>query len=375
MRHLQNSTHKLTYLILFVPPGTQSLSYSFSSTTAMCFVLGFAPGDHICAKFSVQASSPSRGWTASSALPLGVPVECLSYDAGWVPSQGVPIPSPFPLLDGLRNCCVLLQSSSLEIVSGHLIRRICRRQVFTKTWGFESSALVCFHVSEPYNKTDFTLELKMVSLVLFQAGFRVTKTCRAFPILDLMSSQCSAPCLTDNASQVSEALNIFCLCFMYYVLFCDLDECVGRCVDPHALCFLGVYLQSCLQCNCDHALGLLLYVIEVVGQQSSSVLAKVHCKPLGGVQYGFAGSQSCPVMFKRTSLSPRISTLYLPISLATWAALPVSYIVRTFHVAIRIAVSGERSFVCNILYVICSPTGRFRKSVRCVVVVVKVSVA
>ena len=98
------------------------------------------------------------------------------------------------MVSGIGICCVLLQRSSLEIVSGHLIRRICRRQVFTKTWSFESSALVCFHVSEPYNKTDFTLELKMFSLVLmrmfllFQTGFRVTKTCGAFPILELMSS-------------------------------------------------------------------------------------------------------------------------------------------------------------------------------------------
>ena len=164
----------LTYLILFVPSETQGLNCSFPSTAVLCFVLGFAPGDPICAKFSVQASSPSRCQTASSALPLGVPVECLSCDACWVPSQSVPNPSPFPLH-------FLLQSSSLEILSGHLIRRICRRQVFTKTRSFESSALVCFHVSEPYNKTDFTLMLKMVSLVLrrmfllFQTGFRVTK--------------------------------------------------------------------------------------------------------------------------------------------------------------------------------------------------------
>ena len=46
----------------------------------------------------------------------------------------------------------------------------------------------------------------------------------------------SASCLADNTSYVSEAINIF------YVLFCDLDECVGSCVKPHALCFLGVYL-------------------------------------------------------------------------------------------------------------------------------------
>ena len=46
----------------------------------------------------------------------------------------------------------------------------------------------------------------------------------------------SASCLADNASWVNEALNIF------YVLFCDLDECVGSWYDPHALCFLGVYI-------------------------------------------------------------------------------------------------------------------------------------
>ena len=80
----------------------------------------------------------------------------------------------------INLCCVLLQSSSLEIVTGHLIRRICRRQVFTKTWSFESGALVCFHASEPYYKTDFTLELNKASLVLrrmvllFQTGFRVS---------------------------------------------------------------------------------------------------------------------------------------------------------------------------------------------------------
>ena len=126
---------------------------------------------------------------------------------------------------GIGLFCVLLQSSSFEIVSGHLVWWICRRQVFTKSLSFETSALVCFHVSEPYNKTDFTLELKRVSLVLtrmfrlFQAGFRVTKTCRAFPILDLMSS--SVPPV---------------------LLIMLLDECGGSCVDPHAPCFPGVYL-------------------------------------------------------------------------------------------------------------------------------------
>ena len=78
--------------------------------------------------------------------------------------------------------------------------------------------MVCLHVTKPYNKTDFTLELKMVSLVLmrmfmlFQTGSRVTHTCLAFSILDLMFSSC----LVDNASYVSEALDIL------FVLFCHL---------------------------------------------------------------------------------------------------------------------------------------------------------
>ena len=80
-------------------------------------------------------------------------------------------------------------------MSGNLIRKICRRQVFTKTWSFESSALVCFHVTQPYIKTDFTLELKMVSLVWLQGGKDMSSISN--PGVDVLLS---ASCLADNAS-------------------------------------------------------------------------------------------------------------------------------------------------------------------------------
>jgi len=74
------------------------------------------------------------------------------------------------MVSGIGLCCVLLQSSSLEIVSGHLIRRICRRQVFTKTWSFETSPLVCVHVSEPYNKTYFYGQALFLLTPVLNAG-------------------------------------------------------------------------------------------------------------------------------------------------------------------------------------------------------------
>ena len=186
------------YLALFVPSGTQGLNYSFPSSTVLCFVLGLAPGNSICAKFSAKSSSPIHGWTASPVLPFEVPVECLSCDVHCVRCRVYSTHHQFRslMVSGIGLCCVLLQSSLLEIVSGLIlfggfVVGRCSQQ----NWSFKSSALMCFHVSEPYNKTDFTLELKMFSLfLLFQTGFRVTKTCRAFPILDLMSSSCLLSC-------------------------------------------------------------------------------------------------------------------------------------------------------------------------------------
>ena len=132
------------YLALFVPSGTQGLNYSFPSSTVLCFMLGLAPGNSICAKFGAKSSSPSRGWTASPVLPVEVPVECLSCDAHCVPLQGVPNPPPFPLLGGIWNWSLLRSSPEFFIgnsVRPYLIRKICRRQVFTQKLGVSSLVL------------------------------------------------------------------------------------------------------------------------------------------------------------------------------------------------------------------------------------------
>ena len=161
---------KIYYVILFVPSGTKGLYYGFRPRRSyMCEVQcpGFFPKSWLDGLVCASLGGSSR-----------VPVLWC-----WLgPVVGCAQPIAISLMaSGIGLCRVLLQSSSLEIVSGHLIRRICRRQVFTKTWSLESTALVCFHVPEPYNKTYFTLELKMVSLVLrrrillFQTGFRVTR--------------------------------------------------------------------------------------------------------------------------------------------------------------------------------------------------------
>ena len=116
------------------------------------------------------------------------------------------------LLCGLRRMCpiqrhfrafmvwtmgvwlVLLQSSMLVILSGHLMFKICRRHLLTKTWISFSVFFVCFQVSDSKRRTDLTLLSKILSLVfrlmfLFrQTGLKMTNACLAFPILTRMSS-------------------------------------------------------------------------------------------------------------------------------------------------------------------------------------------
>ena len=67
----------------------------------------------------------------------------------------------------------------------------------TNTWAFLERALVIFQVSDPYIKTDLTLELKMRILVLrvrvldLQMGLRMANACCAF--LTLVGRSFSVP--------------------------------------------------------------------------------------------------------------------------------------------------------------------------------------
>jgi len=61
---------------------------------------------------------------------------------------------------------VLFHSSSFEITSGQWIFKMFHNQRFTNICNFEVAVLATFHVSDPYNSTDFTLLRKTWSLVL-----------------------------------------------------------------------------------------------------------------------------------------------------------------------------------------------------------------
>jgi len=45
--------------------------------------------------------------------------------------------------------------------------KILLKQLLMKTWILRCSCLVVLQVSDPYSSTDFTLELKILSLVCF----------------------------------------------------------------------------------------------------------------------------------------------------------------------------------------------------------------
>jgi hypothetical protein len=60
---------------------------------------------------------------------------------------------------------VLLQSSSFETTSGQWLLRFRRKHRLTTVCSFEVVVFITFHVSDPYNNSDFTLVLKMRSLV------------------------------------------------------------------------------------------------------------------------------------------------------------------------------------------------------------------
>ena len=89
--------------------------------------------------------------------------------------------------------CVLLCSSSFEILLGQNILRIFRKHLFWKVSILWAILVVRFQHSAPYSKTRRTLLLKILSLVLFptcfdfQMFFSMAKDWLALVILELLS--------------------------------------------------------------------------------------------------------------------------------------------------------------------------------------------
>ena len=87
----------------------------------------------------------------------------------------------FLMVSVMGSWLVRSHNSMLVIFSGHLICRICRRHLLTKTCRSCSFSLVCFQVSEPYSRTDLTYVSNILSLfflmmcLLLQIDLRVLK--------------------------------------------------------------------------------------------------------------------------------------------------------------------------------------------------------
>ena len=137
----------------------------------------------------------------SNILLRWVPTQGMPGDILLLLSQGVANSTPLPLLTYMvgSSCLVRCHSSSFKIFSGHLLPRILRRQPSTNGWILLLRTTVVFQVSAPYKRIDFTLELKMRTLVFssifsdFHTRCNNLNAVRAFPILILISSS-EPPC-------------------------------------------------------------------------------------------------------------------------------------------------------------------------------------
>ena len=175
-----------------VSGGTKGEHSTTPADSVRCCSFCRIPGD--VGFFELLFCWPPPGFHWSSHLPFtlriplwGLPgcVRC------WFP-QSVADPIPFAPGDlRCRNtflpCCC--QSSLLLIFSGQYIFRIFLRHWLMKVFSLLDMDLVTLQVSEPLRRTDFTLVVKIRSLVLvdldveIHTGLRVLKACLALPIL------------------------------------------------------------------------------------------------------------------------------------------------------------------------------------------------
>ena len=115
----------------------------------------------------------------SFSLTWRIPVERLPcYICLLFFSQECPIHFnfPFSMLCAMLFCWVFFHRSLFDIISGHLIPRICQSHLLT------SVLFVCIQVSVPHSNTELTLVFNILtfilhrSLVEFHMGFSVAKT-------------------------------------------------------------------------------------------------------------------------------------------------------------------------------------------------------
>ena len=102
----------------------------------------------------------------------------------------------------MESCSAMFHNSLLVILSFQLMLKILLKQLLMKTWILRCSCLVVLQVSDPYSSTDFTLELKIFSLVClemildFHNLSNMWNATLAFPSLALTSSSVPPSVLT-----------------------------------------------------------------------------------------------------------------------------------------------------------------------------------
>ena len=103
-------------------------------------------------------------------LPL-LPFPCEFYSRTLLATCPSGLPSVWPIQPHARcfisssiGCCpVCFQSSSLQILRGHQIRRMLLRLLLMNTCNFCFNPLVSLQVSKPYKSTAFTFDPEILS--------------------------------------------------------------------------------------------------------------------------------------------------------------------------------------------------------------------
>ena len=188
--------HLLTYLIRFVPGGHRAITASFR------FFLSFATIFISPQVFPIFFASCDRSLLQ---VFFGLPLFLFPrgfHSRAWRVTLVFFFLNVWPIHLHFLVVMVCMTGSFLVIFhrflllifSGHLIPVMFLRHLLMKTCIVLVEAAVDLHVSDPYRRTDFTLELKILIFVavlialLLQIGLRIAKACSAFFFLALTSS-------------------------------------------------------------------------------------------------------------------------------------------------------------------------------------------
>jgi len=117
-----------------------------------------------------------RGWpgrrfqSAAGGVPVWASINsCSACEAGAFSGRQQMWPNNewrlSAIRDGTSGSFILSLTTALDTLSYHLIPRIRRSACMWKDWILSLSTLCIVHVSEPYNTTDCTREVYILSLV------------------------------------------------------------------------------------------------------------------------------------------------------------------------------------------------------------------